>query len=106
MPNVVLNCPILRELDIAYCRKLTDAAIRSSVTSCPLLESLDMTKCPFVSDDTLREISLYCEYVQTLVIICCPNIALRVRPVLVHFTDACVFLCMYISSNVWSFLKV
>ncbi|KAL8503808.1 hypothetical protein ACS0TY_022508 [Phlomoides rotata] len=77
MPNAVLNCPLLRELDIAHCRQLTDAAIRSAVISCPLLESLDMTKCSTVGDETLRVIAISCVYIRSLVLSCCPNIALR-----------------------------
>ncbi|XP_027080885.2 F-box/LRR-repeat protein 15 [Coffea arabica] len=77
MPHAVLNCPLLRELNIASCHKLSDAAIRSAATSCPLLESLDMSNCSCVSDDTLREIALTCENLHILNASYCPNISLE-----------------------------
>ncbi|GJX73058.1 F-box/LRR-repeat protein 15, partial [Tanacetum coccineum] len=60
MAHTGLNCPLLRDLDIASCHELLDAAVRSAATSCPLLESLDMSNCSCVSDETLREIALIC----------------------------------------------
>ncbi|XP_024965033.1 F-box/LRR-repeat protein 15-like [Cynara cardunculus var. scolymus] len=77
MAHAVLNCPLLRDLDIASCHKLLDAAIRSAVTSCPLLESLDMSNCSCVSDETLREISLTCGNLHILNASYCPNISLE-----------------------------
>lgn len=77
MPHVVLNCPLLHELDIGSCHKLSDAAIRSAAISCPLLESLDMSNCSCVSDDTLREIALTCGNLHFLNASYCPNISLE-----------------------------
>lgn len=77
MAHAVLNCPVLRDLDIASCHKLLDAAIRSAVTSCPILESLDMSNCSCVSDETLREISLTCGNLHILNASYCPNISLE-----------------------------
>ncbi|KAL6534054.1 F-box/LRR-repeat protein 15 [Orobanche hederae] len=77
MPHAVLNCPLLRELDIASCHKLTDAAIRSAATSCPLLESLDMSNCSCGSDETLREIAMACGNLHILDASYCPNISLE-----------------------------
>ncbi|PIN09226.1 Leucine rich repeat protein [Handroanthus impetiginosus] len=77
MPHAVLNCPLLRELDIASCHKLSDAAIRSAATSCPLLESLDMSNCSCVSDETLREIAMACGNLHILDASYCPNISLE-----------------------------
>ncbi|KAK4490917.1 hypothetical protein RD792_001636 [Penstemon davidsonii] len=77
MPHVVLNCPLLRELDIASCHKLSDAAIRSAAISCPLLESLDMANCSCVSDETLREIGSACPNLHILDASYCPNISLE-----------------------------
>ncbi|KAI3786966.1 hypothetical protein L1987_41081 [Smallanthus sonchifolius] len=77
MAHAVLNCPLLRDLDIASCHKLLDAAIRSAVTSCPLLESLDMSNCSCVSDETLREISLSCGNLHILNASYCPNVSLE-----------------------------
>ncbi|GFQ00036.1 F-box/LRR-repeat protein 15 [Phtheirospermum japonicum] len=77
MPHAVLNCPLLRELDIASCHKLTDAAIRSAATSCPLLDSLDMSNCSCVSDETLREIAMACGNLHILDASYCPNISLE-----------------------------
>lgn len=78
MAHAVLNCPVLQDLDIGSCHKLTDAAIRSAATSCPLLESLDMSNCSCVSDDTLREIALTCANLHILDASYCPNISLEV----------------------------
>ncbi|KAK4487482.1 hypothetical protein RD792_005877 [Penstemon davidsonii] len=75
MPHVLLDCPLLRELDIASCHKLSDAAIRSAATSCPLLESLDMSNCSSVSDETLREIASACGNLHILDASYCPNIS-------------------------------
>ncbi|KAH6792402.1 F-box family protein [Perilla frutescens var. hirtella] len=77
MPNAVLNCPLLRELDIASCHKLLDAAIRSAATSCPLLESLDISNCSCVSDETLQGIAFSCVNLHVLDASYCPNIALE-----------------------------
>ncbi|KNA12798.1 hypothetical protein SOVF_122690 [Spinacia oleracea] len=77
MAHVVLNCPILNNLDIGSCHKLPDAAIRSAVTSCPLLEILDMSCCSCVSDETLREISQACANLRELNASYCPNISLE-----------------------------
>ncbi|KAI5669615.1 hypothetical protein M9H77_19468 [Catharanthus roseus] len=77
MPHVVLNCPLLRDLDIASCHKLSDAAIRSAAISCPLLESLDMSNCSGVSDDTLGEIARTCGNLHVLDASYCPNISLE-----------------------------
>ncbi|GFQ03930.1 F-box/LRR-repeat protein 15 [Phtheirospermum japonicum] len=77
MPHAVLNCPLLRELDIASCHKLSDAAIRSAVASCPLLESLDISNCSCVSDETVREIATSCGNLHVLDASYCPNIALE-----------------------------
>ncbi|XP_058204418.1 F-box/LRR-repeat protein 15 [Rhododendron vialii] len=77
MAHAVLNCPLLRDLDIASCHKFSDAAIRSAATSCPLLESLDMSNCSCVTDETLREIALTCANLHVLDASYCPNIALE-----------------------------
>lgn len=77
MPHAVLNCPLLRELDIASCHKLSDAAIRSAVISCPLLESLDMSNCSCVSDETLQGIAQACVHLRILDASYCPNISLE-----------------------------
>ncbi|KAL0407656.1 UNVERIFIED_CONTAM: F-box/LRR-repeat protein 15 [Sesamum radiatum] len=77
MPHVVLSCPLLHELDIASCHKLSDAAIRSAATSCPLLESLDMSNCSCVSDETLREIAMSCGNLRVLDASYCQNISLE-----------------------------
>lgn len=78
MAQALLNCPILRLLDISSCHKLSDAAIRSAATSCPQLESLDMSNCTCVSDETLREISLTCINLHFLNASYCSNISLEV----------------------------
>lgn len=77
MPHAVLNCPLLRDLDIASCHKLSDAAIRSAATACPLLESLDMSNCSCVSDETLRDIAQTCGNLRVLDASYCPNISLE-----------------------------
>lgn len=77
MAHAGLNCPLLRDLDIASCHKLLDAAVRSAATSCPLLESLDMSNCSCVSDETLREIALICGNLHILNASYCPNISLE-----------------------------
>lgn len=78
MAQVVVNCPLLRELDIGSCHKLPDAVIRSAATSCPQLMSLDMSNCSCVSDETLREISQNCANLSVLDASYCPNISLEV----------------------------
>ncbi|KAK4353258.1 hypothetical protein RND71_028776 [Anisodus tanguticus] len=77
MPHAVLNCPLLRDLDIASCHKLSDAAIRSAATACPVLESLDMSNCSCVGDETLRDISQTCANLRVLDASYCPNISLE-----------------------------
>ncbi|MCL7033267.1 hypothetical protein MKW94_010275 [Papaver nudicaule] len=77
MAHGMLNCPQLRELDIASCHKLSDAGIRSAVTSCPLLASLDMSNCSCVSDETLREIAQACANLHVLNASYCSNISLE-----------------------------
>jgi len=78
MAQVVLNCPLLHELDIGSCHKLPDAAIRAAATSCPQLVSLDMSNCSCVSDETLREIASSCANLSFLDASYCPNISLEV----------------------------
>ncbi|PKI51007.1 hypothetical protein CRG98_028604 [Punica granatum] len=77
MAQAQLNCPLLHELDIGSCHKLSDAAIRAAALSCPLLESLDMTNCSCVSDETLREISGACANLRILNASYCPSISLE-----------------------------
>ncbi|KAL5127228.1 F-box/LRR-repeat protein 15 [Glycine soja] len=77
MAQVVLNCPLLHELDIGSCHKLPDAAIRAAATSCPQLVSLDMSNCSCVSDETLREIALSCANLSFLDASYCSNISLE-----------------------------
>ncbi|XP_027333810.1 F-box/LRR-repeat protein 15 isoform X3 [Abrus precatorius] len=77
MAQVVLNCPLLHELDIGSCHKLPDAAIRAAATSCPQLVSLDMSNCSCVSDETLREIAQSCANLSFLDASYCPNISLE-----------------------------
>ncbi|GMN63247.1 hypothetical protein TIFTF001_032316 [Ficus carica] len=77
MAQALLNCPLLHDLDIGSCHKLSDAAIRSAATSCPQLESLDMSNCSCVSDETLREIALNCASLRDLDASYCPNISLE-----------------------------
>ncbi|XP_057861508.2 F-box/LRR-repeat protein 15 isoform X1 [Cryptomeria japonica] len=72
-----LNCPVLRELDVASCHKLSDPGIRAAAMSCPLLKSLDISNCSYVSDDTLREIAAVCTDLQILDASYCPNISLE-----------------------------
>lgn len=79
MAQAVLNSPLLRDLDLGSCHKLSDAAIRSAATSCPQLESLDMSNCSCVSDETLREIALTCANLHVLNASYCPNVSLEVR---------------------------
>ncbi|MED6206877.1 F-box/LRR-repeat protein 15 [Stylosanthes scabra] len=75
--QVVLNCPLLHELDIGSCHKLPDAAIRSAATSCPQLVSLDVSNCSCVSDETIREISFSCANLSFLDASYCPNVSLE-----------------------------
>ncbi|KAK4274541.1 hypothetical protein QN277_017744 [Acacia crassicarpa] len=77
MAQAVVNCPLLRELDIGSCHKLPDAVIRSAATSCPQLVSLDMSNCSCVSDETLREIAQNCANLSVLDASYCPNISLE-----------------------------
>ncbi|CAN8229593.1 unnamed protein product [Cochlearia groenlandica] len=77
MSQAILNCPLLRVLDIGSCHKLLDAAIRSAATSCPQLESLDVSNCSCVSDETLREIAQACAHLHILNASYCPNISLE-----------------------------
>ncbi|XP_052211557.1 F-box/LRR-repeat protein 15 isoform X2 [Diospyros lotus] len=77
MAHAALNCPLLHDLDIASCHKISDAAIRTAAASCPLLESLDMSNCSCVSDETLREIALICSNLHVLNASYCPNISLE-----------------------------
>lgn len=77
MAQVVLNCPLLLELDIGSCHKLPDAAIRAAATSCPQLVKLDMRNCSCVSDETLREIAQHCPNLGFLDASYCPNISLE-----------------------------
>ncbi|KAK6912876.1 F-box domain [Dillenia turbinata] len=77
MAHAVLNCPLLRDLDIGSCHKLSDAGIHLAATSCPLLESLDMSNCSCVSDETLRDIAHACGYLRVLNASYCPNISLE-----------------------------
>ncbi|PQP99266.1 F-box/LRR-repeat protein 15 [Prunus yedoensis var. nudiflora] len=77
MAQAVLNSPLLHDLDMGSCHKLSDAAIRSAATSCPQLESLDMSNCSCVSDETLREIALTCANLHVLNASYCPNISLE-----------------------------
>jgi hypothetical protein len=77
MAHAVLNCNLLRDLDIASCHKLSDAAIRSAAITCPLLESMDMSNCSCVSDETLREIAQTCVNLHLLNASYCPNISLE-----------------------------
>lgn len=55
--SAILSCPLLRELDVSSCHKLSDPGVRGAAISCPLLQSLDISNCSYVSDDTLREIA-------------------------------------------------
>ncbi|KAM1012923.1 hypothetical protein ACFX13_043694 [Malus domestica] len=77
MAQAVLNSPLLHDLDIGSCHKLSDAAIRSAAISCPQLESLDMSNCSCVTDETLREIALACANLHVLNASYCPNISLE-----------------------------
>ncbi|XP_047322294.1 F-box/LRR-repeat protein 15-like [Impatiens glandulifera] len=77
MAHAALNCPLLHDLDIASCHKLSDAAIRSAATSCPLLEYLDVSNCSCVTDETLREVASNCSSVHILNASYCPNISLE-----------------------------
>ncbi|XP_004303464.1 PREDICTED: F-box/LRR-repeat protein 15 [Fragaria vesca subsp. vesca] len=77
MAQAVLNSPLLRDLDLGSCHKLSDAVIRSAATSCPQLESLDMSNCSCVSDETLREIAGSCVNLHVLNASYCPNVSLE-----------------------------
>lgn len=77
MTHAVLICPLLHDLDIGSCHKLSDAAIRIATTSCPQLESLDLSNCCCTSDETLREIALSCANLHFLDASYCPNISLE-----------------------------
>ncbi|KAF5730706.1 F-box/LRR-repeat protein 15-like [Tripterygium wilfordii] len=72
----VLNCPLLRLLDISSCNMLSNTSIRSAVTSCLLLESLDMSNCSNVVEETLREIAITCRNLCVLDASYCPDISL------------------------------
>ncbi|KAL9258153.1 F-box/LRR-repeat protein 15-like protein [Drosera capensis] len=77
MAHAALTCPLLRDLDIGSCHKLSDAAVRAAVASCPLLEILDISNCSCVTDETLREIALVCANLRILDASYCPNISLE-----------------------------
>lgn len=94
MPNAVLNCPLLRELDIGSCHKLLDAAIRSAVTSCSLLESLDISNCSCVSDETLQGIAFSCANLHILDASYCPNISLEVSFIYLFFPFSKSLVCV------------
>lgn len=78
MAHASLNCLQLRDLNISFCHKLSDAGIRSVVTSCSLLTSLDVSHCLCISDETLREIAQTCLNLHVLNASYCPNISLEV----------------------------
>ncbi|KAJ0988468.1 hypothetical protein J5N97_006824 [Dioscorea zingiberensis] len=77
MAHAFLTCPLLQELDISSCHKLSDAGIRSAATACHSLELLDMSSCSCVSDETLREIAFACPNLSVLDASYCPNISLE-----------------------------
>jgi hypothetical protein len=76
--SAILSCPLLRELDVSSCHKLSDPGVRGAAISCPLLQSLDISNCSYVSDDTLREIAAACTDLRFLDASHCPNISLEV----------------------------
>ncbi|KAI5669614.1 hypothetical protein M9H77_19467 [Catharanthus roseus] len=75
IPELALNSPLLRDLDIASCH-ISDAAIQSAAISSPLLESLNISNCWGVCDETLRNIALTCRNLHVLHASHCPNISL------------------------------
>lgn len=77
MPQLVLDSPLLRELDLASCHKLADTTIRSTAISCPLLESFNMANCSCVTNETLREIAFACPNLHLLDASYCLNITLE-----------------------------
>ena len=76
--SAILSCPLLRELDVASCHKLSDPGVRVAAISCPLLQSLDISNCSYVSDDTLTEIAAACLELCFLDASYSPNISLEV----------------------------
>eukprot|EP01018_Ginkgo_biloba_P001530 Gb_38077 [translate_table: standard] len=77
MASVALSCPLLQELDVASCHKLSDVGVRIAATSCPLLKSLDISNCSYVTDETLREIAAACTDLRALDASHCPSISLE-----------------------------
>ncbi|CAO2817985.1 unnamed protein product [Amaranthus hypochondriacus] len=77
MGNVVLDCPLLHNLDIGFCHYLLGATIQSTVMSCPLLTNLDISRALWIGDETLREISQACPNLRELNASYCPNISLE-----------------------------
>jgi len=75
--SAILTCPLLRELDVGSCHKLSDPGVRIAAISCPLLQSLDISNCSYVSDDTLREIAVACTELRFLDASYCSNISLE-----------------------------
>jgi len=75
--SAILSCPLLRELDVSSCHKLSDPGVRGAAISCPLLQSLNISNCSYVSDDTLREIAAACTDLHFLDASYCPNISLE-----------------------------
>jgi hypothetical protein len=54
------RCPGLRELDVRWCSKLTDASIVEVARGCPGLTELDAWGCSMLTDASIVEVTRGC----------------------------------------------
>lgn len=64
----------LRVLDLSYCPKLTDEAVKGIVAHAPLLRSLALAGCPNLTDDAVESICKLGLHISNLNLAHCPRI--------------------------------
>eukprot|EP01112_Ceratiomyxa_fruticulosa_P015709 TRINITY_DN4658_c0_g1_i1.p1 TRINITY_DN4658_c0_g1~~TRINITY_DN4658_c0_g1_i1.p1 ORF type:complete len:347 (-),score=19.11 TRINITY_DN4658_c0_g1_i1:28-1068(-) len=67
------GCPFLTQVDIGYCKLITDKSVSQLSLRCPDLESVVLDSCD-ISDSSFKELALRCEKLKYVSLVGCKKI--------------------------------
>ena len=71
---IAANCPSLTKLSCGRCKNLTDESIKAIAAKCPSLADLNVCDCSNLTDDAIMAIAAKCPTLKGLTVSSCKNL--------------------------------
>ena len=89
LTSQAISHPRLRNLDISWCKYLTDDALILSSRNCPVLSSLDLTWCIKLTDKSVKNISTICPSLREIKLRGCTSVSFSAIKYLINIGTIC-----------------